>query len=311
MSHRHPTRLSPQALCRGFSLLEMLVVITLVSVLVAMLLPALAQAKAAALHMKCAAQLHTHGIAHSTYQADFKDYYPSFGGPVVNDYSTWYRTNGSGNGAFYNIDYNPGSIAYFREYLGQRRTTGSLATQKAQAVDYCPAIDWQHWQPYVYTGLGYTFSYYLNPIPYSGGTTYAGYNFYTGSKFYANSYTADFDTRPRRFDNRELLMSDMVTKIQNSANNGSSVYQGMTLTNTVNIPWFNPHALNGNTVLPLDNFHQLAASGAVTTHATSTAVFTNNWGSGGTNGMYSRAAKTKSGFTGNDQAKDGPYFQVP
>ena len=85
----------------------------------------------------------------------------------------------------------------------------------------------------------------------------------------------------------------------------------MTLTNTVNIPWFNPHALNGNTVLPLDNFHQLAASGAVTTHATSTAVFTNNWGSGGTNGMYSRAAKTKSGFTGNDQAKDGPYFQVP
>ena len=99
MSHRHPTRLSPQALCRGFSLLEMLVVITLVSVLVAMLLPALAQAKAAALHMKCAAQLHTHGIAHSTYQADFKDYYPSFGGPVVNDYSTWYRTNGSGNGA--------------------------------------------------------------------------------------------------------------------------------------------------------------------------------------------------------------------
>lgn len=296
----------------GFSLIELLVVMTVVAVLVALLLPALSKARENAMHMRCSAQMHQHAIAMSSYQADYKDYYPSFGGDVVNDYSNWYRTNGNGNGAFYNIDYNPGSRAYFREYLvGHRNSTGSLATQKSQAVSYCPAIDWQVWQPYVFTASGYTFSYFLNPIPYSGGITYAGYNFYPGQKFYANTYASDFDTRPRRYDNRELLMTDLVSKIQNTANTGSSVYKGVTLTSSIAFPWFNPHSGNGNTVNPMDSFHQLAASGAVSTFPTSEARFTNNWGSGGTTGMYSKASKTKANLTGNDALRDGPYFQVP
>jgi prepilin-type N-terminal cleavage/methylation domain-containing protein len=70
------------AACRegGFTLIELLVVIAIIAILAAMLLPALAAAKAKALRTQCLNNLHQLNIANAMYVADFNDWYPVWGG---------------------------------------------------------------------------------------------------------------------------------------------------------------------------------------------------------------------------------------
>ena len=63
-------------LSSGFSLVELLVVITLITLLLALLLPALKSARQAAWTIGCATKQRTIGIASLTYSVDHRGYFP-------------------------------------------------------------------------------------------------------------------------------------------------------------------------------------------------------------------------------------------
>ena len=61
---------------RGFTLIELLVVISIIAILVAMLLPAVSQARAVALRATCAARMRQLGIGTSVYRVDYRELVP-------------------------------------------------------------------------------------------------------------------------------------------------------------------------------------------------------------------------------------------
>ena len=77
-SHQIPSRYGG----RGFTLIEMLVVIAIIAILAALLLPALSAAKQKAWSARCNSNLHQIGLGMRMFADDNNEYYPESGGYV-------------------------------------------------------------------------------------------------------------------------------------------------------------------------------------------------------------------------------------
>src|SRR5882762_6932926 len=81
-SHASGQARSRDSLRRGFTLIELLVVIAVITILAALLLPALSKAKASARRIHCASNLHQLGAALHLYVDEFRRY-PAFSSAFI------------------------------------------------------------------------------------------------------------------------------------------------------------------------------------------------------------------------------------
>jgi prepilin-type N-terminal cleavage/methylation domain-containing protein len=122
----------------GFSLVELLVVISIVSVLTAILLPAVGRARETARRAMCGSQMRQMYLSYSTYAADFKGYYMGIVGyNGVSDDSSYSTTYVSG------WDWARSTSNAVRNYMPKQATLCPSAKRVASE---------REWKSTTYTG---------------------------------------------------------------------------------------------------------------------------------------------------------------
>jgi prepilin-type N-terminal cleavage/methylation domain-containing protein/prepilin-type processing-associated H-X9-DG protein len=120
---------------RGFTLVELLVVIGIIALLMGILLPALSKARAAANRIKCASNLRQIGLAVRGYCADNRDYFhwfpPNFG---LWEYPEGYPISANDEHAYWGVAYLP----YFTDYADYKGKNAEKVLSKARGMFRCP-----------------------------------------------------------------------------------------------------------------------------------------------------------------------------
>jgi prepilin-type N-terminal cleavage/methylation domain-containing protein/prepilin-type processing-associated H-X9-DG protein len=134
------------ALNRGFTLIELLVVIAIIAILAAILLPALASAKARALKMQCMSQLKQLDLGINEFTGDHEDTFPPAGyagGGGQLSWDSWiYSYIGGGSGL------DPSSMT-FGVYLDDPADATVAGVAGGLKILACPAdtftkVDWMY-----------------------------------------------------------------------------------------------------------------------------------------------------------------------
>jgi len=134
---------------RGFTLVELLVVIGIIALLISMLLPALQSARRQALAAKCAAQMRDLGNAFILYSQDNKGYVPpvrlnqpyNING-VIYDKGSTERVNVAGKAD--QVNENAKWWHFIAKYLTKNRAMNQVASDAANITKetwWCPAFD--------------------------------------------------------------------------------------------------------------------------------------------------------------------------
>jgi prepilin-type N-terminal cleavage/methylation domain-containing protein len=144
----------------AFTLVELLVVITIVALLVAVLLPAIAKAREVARRAICMSNQRQLYVSCSAYSMDFQDALPPLSGG--------YMTSGMGaRGYIYGEDANSAVRKFLRDYcqvkLAMGATTSGLFLSR-QSMIFCPSMVvvtqpgddcWDHHSGYAFRAFGW------------------------------------------------------------------------------------------------------------------------------------------------------------
>jgi len=174
--------------CRGFSLIELLVVISIVAILIALLLPALDNARSAARFVQCRNHLRQTALANINYSVDHKNH------TVL----TNYYDASHPNGATYTRDVLNAWFSTLTGYMGaaSSRIVANIPVNEREQYNgvwnrmACPAEEITADYPYRYQGVSVTYAYH-------GGVDNGG-SLYSYDKGYGliNRYDPDFTTTP-------------------------------------------------------------------------------------------------------------------
>ena len=236
----------------AFTLVELLVVISIIALLVALLLPTLASARKAARIILCGSQLRQHGVGMNAYQVDSQGHYPLFGGAVGDvGYGRIGSPGSSGTRGWSTIDFDPAYYNTFGSYIGLTNdNAGNTPRSSLAPIKYCPVVDWFNYGPNTFANVGFTT--WTSGLP--------GYSYYTGRKMFVppgGSGYFEFDTVERRENTRELLMTDIIMQAT------EPYFSWGYTTLDPAVPWFNPHVDRSCTISPSGSFNELAADGHV------------------------------------------------